>query len=359
MLSTNLFDYLKKYRATTLIQEPINELDILIFSRISYFPLELLKQNFNTTLLDLFQRIDKADIKKQDFFLPDDYKLFKALLKAPRYHNLRLSNFKTVLDLEKEIQFGALLIGHADKNYVVYRGTDDNLVGWKEDFNMAFSEVVPSQELARKYLRKIYLFHPFRKIITIGHSKGGNLAVYASFKANFLIKRKIEKVYNIDGPGFLKNIQKSKKYQQISDKIINLAPQTSIVGRLLNYDDNLKIVKSDGVSLLQHDIYLWQTKDKNLIYLDKTSAFGDKINQILIKWLNDLSLEERKKGIEIIYDIIISSDVKSLKGLIAKFPSKLGQMLKNYQDLPKEDKLFIDLLNKKFKQALMAKENDK
>ncbi len=359
MIPKNLFHYLKKYSTTSFDEMPINTIDILIFSRIASFPLEIIPYKFNLTIAEVFEKIEEFEAKRGDFIIPGDYKLFKILAESPRYHNLKLSHFEDVVDKEKELQFAAVLISDGKKSYVSYRGTDENIVGWKEDFNMAFSETIPAQDLAKKYLHKIWLFHPFKKIILLGHSKGGNLATYAAFSSNYFIKKHIEIIYNIDGPGFLKKIQDSKRYREISDKIIKIVPESSVVGRLLNHEEELNVVKSAGAGIMQHDLYLWYVKGTDLIYLDKTSKFSDLVNLTITSWLESLTLEERKKGIDLIYKILSTSDTENVKELIFKLPLKLQEMFKNYKDLSEEDKQFIDFLNSKFKKSVKFKENDK
>ncbi len=359
MIPKNIFTYLKTYGSKSFTELPVTTIDILIFSRIASFPMERIPFKFNLTLLEVMQELQSARTKRKHFVIPGDYMLFKNLLKSPRYHNLNLSHFQNKIDLEKQLQFAAILIYDGKKSYVSYRGTDETIVGWKENFNMSFSETIPAQAEAKKYLHKIWLFHPFTKIVLLGHSKGGNLATYAAFSSNFFIKKYVETIYNIDGPGFLKKIQDSKRYKEVADRIIKIVPEASIVGRLLNYESKIKIVKSAGISLLQHDLYLWHVKDTDLVYLKEPSKLSNLVNLTITSWLESLTLEERKKGIDLIYGIIASSDTRSVKELFFKLPIKFKTMFRNYKNLSDEEKKFIDFLNSTFRKSITLKENDK
>ena len=64
---------------------------------------------------------------------------------------------------------------------------------------MSFSNLVRSQVEAANYLNNIAKKYK-NKIIVGGHSKGGNLAIYASVFCKDKYKKRIIKVYNNDGP---------------------------------------------------------------------------------------------------------------------------------------------------------------
>ncbi len=341
-MKNNLFSYLKQYGSIDFNQEPINEIDILIFSRLSYVNFELFLNQSTISIVKAVSTIKQQKIKKQDFYWPNDYSLMTQLAKTNRFKDLKIKNFKYLIDNKIEKQFAAITIDLPNNYRIIsYRGTADELVGWKEDFNMSFMDKIPAQVEAKRYLRKIFFKKPFKKLILVGHSKGGNLAIYAAMNTSFLTKQAIERVYNIDGPGFKQQIIESEAYLSIKDKIVTFLPQGSIVGKMLNCGD-YQVVKSSGFSLLQHDVYQWWVKDKNLVRLDKTSSRSDQTDQILTKWLESLTEQERRQFIDILYQLISASKAKTVSQLLTNAPQKISLILKAYKTTDPKQKQFLN-----------------
>ncbi len=197
----NIFDYMK-WRDLPLKKVEFNEIDNLILSRVSYFPFdELIKDEEKITLKEAYDRYKKINKKKEITFLQkEDKDLFKILANSVRFSDIFISDYVNKINIEEEKQFSAITIFLQDDNiYVSYRGTDNTVIGWKEDLNMSFSNLVRSQVEAVNYLDNIAKKYK-NKIIVGGHSKGGNLAIYASVFCKDKYKKRIIKVYNNDGP---------------------------------------------------------------------------------------------------------------------------------------------------------------
>ena len=128
--------------------------------------------------------------------------MFEQAAKTNRFGSIELHDYINSVDTKTQTQFGAITFS-LDKNnhYVAFRGTDNTIVGWKEDLNLAVQQEVPAQKRATSYLSDIASKYS-GKLIVGGHSKGGNLALYSVFKAEKSIKDRIEKRVGFDGPGF-------------------------------------------------------------------------------------------------------------------------------------------------------------
>lgn len=239
----NIFDYLK-WRDIPIEKIEQNEVDNLILSRISYFPFDgILDKGEKITLKEAYDRYLRKK-KKTHFLQKEDKELFEVISNSIRFKDIFISNYINKVDLLEEKQFSAITFFLPDDTiYVAFRGTDDTLVGWKEDLNMSYSEYIPAQEDAVKYLEDIARRNKLPLIVG-GHSKGGNLAIYASAFCKESIKSRIMRIYNNDGPGFSKNVVENKKYKNIVEKIYTYIPQTSIIGRLLNHEGKATIIKS-------------------------------------------------------------------------------------------------------------------
>lgn len=338
----NILDYLKWRGDISFEEKPFNEIDNLILARISYLPFEKILENNKPITIENAYKLSNNRIKENDYLLLKDVELFELLSNCRRYKNLKLINFVNDFSVELEKQFAAITI-LLPKNYIYvsFRGTDDTIIGWKEDFNMAFLNNVPAQVEALKYLNNVKV-HFLNKILVGGHSKGGNLAVYSSMYANRKIKNRIELITNIDGPGFLEEIVNSSSYKEIENKVKTYIPQTSIIGKLLNFDDGYITVKSNAKSIMQHDIYSWEVDINEFIYLEDVDNESKQIDKIITEWLSSLSLEKRKKMINIIFQMLGAADVLTFKELQRNWYKSFSSIYDSYKKINKEDKVMLD-----------------
>jgi hypothetical protein len=188
---------------------------------------------------------------------------------------------------------------------VVYRGTDDSIVGWRENFNMSFIYPVPAQKEAVAFLEYVASKTNGRIYVT-GHSKGGNLAVYAGVKASAQARQRIEKIYSNDGPGFDQAFISGTDYKSMRGKIVSILPQSSIVGMLLENVNNYTVVKSNSVGLFQHDGLSWAVMGDKFIHLDSLTKNSQKVDQNMKKMLAGMTREERQHFVEALFDAIES-----------------------------------------------------
>ncbi|MEG0138098.1 MAG: Mbeg1-like protein [Bacilli bacterium] len=337
----DIFDYIYWRGDLDFNQVLFNEVDNLIFSRLSYLPFEnIINNNERLTIEECFQK--SLNFKEDMFLCKNDFKLFKVLAESKRFGGLCLSNFIHEIDYKLEQQFAALSIDlPGDCLYVAFRGTDDSFVGWKEDFNMIFLDTIPGQKKALLYLNNIEV-NDNTKVIVGGHSKGGNLAIYASVNAKKEIKNKIISVYNNDGPGFLEDTMDDENYKEIEKKIHSFIPQTSIIGRLLNNNDNYLVVNSSEKFILQHDLYSWKIERDDLVYLEEIDDNSRRINKIVSEWLSKISLEEREKFVNILYNVLISSNIRTFREIDTKWYIGAKNIIKKYRNISKEDKIVLD-----------------
>ena len=253
----NIFDYIQ-WRDLSIEKVEFNEIDNLILARLSYFPLDgVVNGEEEISITEAYEKYEKLENKGR-ILQQEDTTLFPILAKSTRFGKMKLTNYINKIDPKQEKQFSAVTILMPDNTiYVAYRGTDNTIVGWKEDFNMSFSELVPAQTDAANYLNNIA--YKYKNNIRVGgHSKGGNLAVYAAAFCDTEIQDRIINVYNNDGPGFCDKIINSKQYQNIIKKVHTYIPQSSIIGRLLNHQEEITILKSTQTGIMQHDLYTWQ-----------------------------------------------------------------------------------------------------
>lgn len=342
---SNIIDYIKWRGDLSFEASPFNPVDNLIFSELSYMDFGKILGNeakapIATIAKDYLQSQQKDAL---GLLLTGDFHLMLELMAtSTRYKNLVIKNCLEITDQAREIQFFAMTIElNPREAYIVFRGTDDTIVGWKEDFKMSFLDTIPAQEEALNYLNRITQTHKYKQLYIGGHSKGGNLAVYAAIHSSPSAKKKIGNVYNNDGPGFSKELLNTDDYRAISDRIITLIPQSSIIGMLLEHEESYQVVKSTQKGALQHDGFSWEVMGGDFDYLSTVDDDCIMVDMTVRKVLSTMSLEQREDFTNILFEIISVNENRTLIELKNDGFKSLYAMIKNYKSLDKEIKKAI------------------
>ena len=340
---SNIIDYVKWRGDLTLKEAEFNEIDSLILNRFSYFPLDdLIKENKEITIKELSEKFQETDKTKLKILWEEDEDLFIEIGKSKRFGEMKALEYINKIEPETEEQFSATTLILSDNTiYVSYRGTDSTVIGWKEDLNMSFKSHIASQKDAQKYLENIAKKYPTKKIRIGGHSKGGNLAVYASIFANSKIQKRIINVYNNDGPGFNEDITNTEEYKSTINKVTTYIPQDSVFGMLLNHEEEYTIVQSTAKGLMQHDVYSWQVLGKKFIALKEVTNGSKFINKTIKNWLKDLDLQTREQVIDIVFEIINSTEVETISELKQSLIKNAKTIIESYKQIDKKDKKMI------------------
>lgn len=358
---SNVCDYVKWRGDLELKDFEFNEIDNLILTRLAYFPFEMLiNKGEEISITELSQRFKRADKTKIKVLWPEDNKLIPLLGNSERFGKIIATNFVNKINREQEKQFSAITLLLPDNTiFVSYRGTDDTLIGWKEDFNMSFKSHVASQLDAVEYLNNVASKYE-NKIRVGGHSKGGNLAVYASIFAKSDVKNRIINIYNNDGPGFDDEIIKMSNYKETIEKVHTYIPQSSVIGRLLNHEEKYTVVKSVQKGIMQHDLYSWQVEGKEFVCLKEVTNGSEIVDKTIKEWLKNIEPSKREEVINVVFDIINATDAKNFGEIKEKWFFDIGAMLKGYKNLDDENKKMIMDITKKLISAIRVTiKNDK
>lgn len=341
---SNIIDYLNWRGDLSFKQDPINEVDAIILARFSYLPFKDIRIENIDDIENISNKMKELTIDK--FIWKEDKEFIIKLGKSKRYKSLVITDYKEILDLKAEKQFAAVTIWlPKGYKYISFRGTDMSLVGWKEDFNMSFMQNIPSQLEAVKYLNDVGSRY-IGKLIVGGHSKGGNLAVYASMFCKDRIKKKIVEIINADGPGFDESVFNTENYIKILEKVSTYIPQSSIIGRLLEHDEDYAIIHSTQKGIMQHDIYSWQVNATNLVRIPELTKDSQFVNKVVRDWLKNTTPEQRKNFVNVIYDVLIATEAKSIQDFGIDTLKKVATVIKSYKNIEKEDKKEIELMIK-------------
>ena len=212
--------------------------------------------------------------------------------------------YRDLLVPEQETQFAAMTFLLDDGSmFLAFRGTDNTLVGWKEDFNMTFQQTIPAQRLALQYTRDVALEH-FRPMYLGGHSKGGNLAVFAAARSSPMLQQRILGIYNHDGPGFTSYLMGDPGYLAMVPKIRTFIPQSSVIGMLLEHEEPYTIIKSNQIGIMQHDPYSWLVLGKDFIPVQAQTTDSRFLDRTFRNWLAGMSNQERNAFFDTVFDLL-------------------------------------------------------
>lgn len=313
-----IFDYVREFGDTDFSVKPLNEVDNVIFSRLSYLDLAAFK---GKTLRETAERFpytpnEKINLRNKIMVRTED--LLYLLGETERFGKVLISDFEEITGGSYETAFCAVTFRlYDDVSYISYRGTDEQILSFYEDAELAYSFPVKAQLAALSYTNRIFDTQSGSFYLG-GHSKGGNLALFAYIFTKYENKERIITVYNNDGPGFPKDLVGVLFTPQNSEKIINLAPDGSIVGRMLEEGGAYTIIRSNAVGILQHNVFTWITNGDEFEKADKFSILSEYMEDTLTQSLDTLSRDDLRKTVESIYKIAKRGGIKTLDDINKK-----------------------------------------
>ncbi len=308
-----ILDYMDWRGDLTLKCQEFNAIDGLILSNLSYVDLEGVVPGIGGGDISLedastlfFEKHTPEELSQDKSFIRFAPTLLQKMAKTERFKNARLRNYVSKIDLAIELQFAALEIVTDDGvSFISFRGTDDTIVGWKEDFNLSF-RTVPSEDEATEYLEDV-CSSTFNSIRLGGHSKGGHLAIYAASGVSSGIASRIVKIYDCDGPGFNIESFESEQFKSIAGKIEKYVPESSIIGRLLYSSEKPVVVKSSEFGIMQHDPMSWQIMGKEFVTCEKNDKMSDLFDETMTGWIESMTNVERRLFVDDIFAVFEAS----------------------------------------------------
>lgn len=319
----------------TFADRPFNEVDSLALSQLAYarMPQEDVPRHPSAATVPLYALLH-AETYEQTFgaiWSPSmNVDLIRAMAESPRWRNIRVGGYVDETDPDEAMQFSACTFDLGDgRLYIAFRGTDGSIMGWKEDFMMAFRRPIASQEAAARYLRDVAArWHG--TILVGGHSKGGNLAVYAAAEAPGDVQDRIDAVYSHDGPGFDAAFLDGTGFARIAGRVHKTVPEASIVGMLLergDASDRFTVVKSAGMSIMQHFGLNWQVADGEFVRADGLNASAQYASGVINDWMDKYDDERRRLFIENLFAILESGGYRTFGELSSHWTQTLPAMI--------------------------------
>jgi hypothetical protein len=342
----NLLDYLDWRGDLTLAQAPFNEVDNLILAELSFVDFTGIvpapgageSVELRAAADTFFSRFPEGEKIDMGVLVPDAIPdMLRKMAVSRRFGPMKLNCFTDWLDVDKGEQFAALAVEIGDGSvYLSFRGTDDTLAGWKEDFELACMPEVPAQKKAVRYVRDVAGQYPRRKLRLGGHSKGGNLAVYGGVFCPSAVQRRIADVWSNDGPGFHDDILSLPEHRRLEDRIHSIVPKSSVVGMLLEHEETYTVVDSDQLGFLQHDGFSWQVMGDHFLKLRQVTEQTHLSSQAIRESVHAMPQAQREKFVTGLFDVLTASGAVTLTDLKADSFKAAGSMVKAMKDLDKE-----------------------
>ena len=344
----NILDYIAWRGDLDFSEAPFCEVDNLVLSLLSYFDFSGLVPESPQKSVTLSQaagqyfRLRPWTKNSLGVLFSDQYReLLEKAAGCRRFGSILPWGQVNRIDEDLEMQFSATCFSlGSGETFVAFRGTDDTIVGWKEDFNMTVLFPIPAQQQAALYLDRTSRETGDRLILG-GHSKGGNLAVYAAAFCSLALQNRIGRIYSHDGPGFLPAVLESEGFSRIRSRIDKTLPQSSVIGMLLEQQERYQVVQSRSVSLLQHDPFTWRVKEGAFVPVSRLSSEARYVDSTLSAWLEKMSVEERERIVDTLFQIFSTNDITDFEQLVTDWQKNLPAVAKTAIRLDSDSREFL------------------
>ena len=333
----SLFGYLSR-AFDTFDERPLADVDSLVLACLSYFRYQgdAVRSREGSPVRELF-RAEWVEAMTRGLWNPEGLARLLALVAAsPRFRDLCVSDYVDDFDEAAEKQFSACVLrlpgGGA---YVSFRGTDNTLVGWKEDFNMAFETGVPSQYAAIDYLERVAptIEGP---LYLGGHSKGGNLAVCALARCSAGVAARVGRAFSHDGPGFTEEALADELWQERSALVSKTVPRSSVIGMLFERQEDYAVVDSSTMGLTQHDPFSWVVEGTDFVRQEGLGRGASFVDKGLNEWIASMTRAEREGFVEALFSVLDAAGEDTFAELSGNWQASVPAMLRRLGELEPE-----------------------
>lgn len=361
----NMIDYVKWRGDISFSESPVNVIDVLIFAELSYVHFDDLVPSSivdkGISLSNLSQKYFSLHYNKTKIglILPTEEinTLFKLAAESRRFSSVMAKGFINEIDLKSEKQFCAMCFDIGKNTTIVaFRGTDDTLIGWKEDLNMSFFAPVPSQKQAVEYLNSVISNNERGRYYVCGHSKGGNLASYATIKCDSVVQSKIIASFSFDGPGFKKAFVRTAKKCPILSKIYKFVPENTLIGAIFHPVESCYYVESNAKGLYQHDAFSWEVMGKSFVFVDSMAKSSVDFHNSLENLVQDMTDSEKIELVDALYRFLTVNEATTLTDIAS---DKIKFILGILKTDDKTKKTVFNLMNRILKEKYFPSKSKK
>ena len=341
----NMLDYIKEFGHVSFEERAFSEIDALVLTELEYLPLENVVpsdengENFVTVkeIAEYMQEHKQELFDENPMMITQErHEVSQVIADAPRFQSLKFFGVVSEWDKDTTKQFAAVTVEvEPSVRLVVFRGTDETLIGWKEDFLMTYSPLVAAQTDAKEYLAKQASLWDGDLMIS-GHSKGGNLAIYAAATQEEDVQLRIVDIFCFDSPGLYRSVLETKGYQNIVPLAMRYIPQDSLVGLMLESEVPYVIVKSNATGAMQHSAMTWEIEDGQFIKMEKLTKNSQLNDQTFKKWTESVSDEELELFWNVFFELLFSVGIDTVNDLYGQFMHYVQEFLKAAGNMDEE-----------------------
>ena len=341
----NMLDYIKEFGHVSFEERAFSEIDALVLTELEYLPLEKVVpsdengENFVTVkeIAEYMQEHKQELFDENPMMITEErHEVSQVIADAPRFQSLKFFGVVSEWDKDTTKQFAAVTVEvEPSVRLVVFRGTDETLIGWKEDFLMTYSPLVAAQTDAKEYLAKQASLWGGDLMIS-GHSKGGNLAIYAAATQEEDVQLRIVDIFCFDSPGLYRSVLETKGYQNIVPLAMRYIPQDSLVGLMLESEVPYVIVKSNATGAMQHSAMTWEIEDGQFIKMEKLTKNSQLNDQTFKKWTESVSDEELELFWNVFFELLFSVGIDTVNDLYGQFMHYVQEFLKAAGEMDEE-----------------------
>ncbi len=341
----NMLDYIKEFGHVSFEERAFSEIDALVLTELEYLPLEKVvpSDENGEDFVTVKEIAEYMQEHKQELFdenpmmiTQERHEVSQVIADAPRFQSLKFFGVVSEWDKDTTKQFAAVTVEvEPSVRLVVFRGTDETLIGWKEDFLMTYSPLVAAQTDAKEYLAKQASLWDGDLMIS-GHSKGGNLAIYAAATQVEDVQLRIVDIFCFDSPGLYRSVLETKGYQNIVPLAMRYIPQDSLVGLMLESEVPYVIVKSNATGAMQHSAMTWEIEDGQFIKMEKLTKNSQLNDQTFKKWTESVSDEELELFWNVFFELLFSVGIDTVNDLYGEFMHYVQEFLKAAGNMDEE-----------------------
>ena len=341
----NMLDYIKEFGHVSFEERAFSEIDALVLTELEYLPLEKVVpsdengENFVTVkeIAEYMQEHKQELFDENPMMITQErHEVSQVIADAPRFQSLKFFGVVSVWDKDTTKQFAAVTVEvEPSVRLVIFRGTDETLIGWKEDFLMTYSPLVAAQTDAKEYLAKQASLWDGDLMVS-GHSKGGNLAIYAAATQVEDVQLRIVDIFCFDSPGLYRSVLETKGYQNIVPLAMRYIPQDSLVGLMLESEVPYVIVKSNATGAMQHSAMTWEIEDGQFIKMEKLTKNSQLNDQTFKKWTESVSDEELELFWNVFFELLFNAGIDTVNDLYGQFMHYVQEFLKAAGEMDEE-----------------------
>ncbi|MCR5280030.1 MAG: DUF2974 domain-containing protein [Lachnospiraceae bacterium] len=331
----NMFEYVSQYCTDTFLERPFGVEDAIVLAQLSYIKLDAFLKDFKKDSVDMCSLYDsplRETLVADPKYKKDHMALLKAISASLRFKGLRARFYVNQVDTAEETQFSAVTFLLPDgMPFVAFRGTDETMLGWQEDFGLALKKPIAGQKLAADYLRKVAEFTE-GPLMLGGHSKGGNLSLYAMFTVDSAIRDRVTKIYTLDAPGFRPEFIEHTDYDSVKKRIVRVVPKDSVVGLLFNDLSSKTVIEADAHGMAQHNMYTWIIKDGHVVETELSEEHLKSVRNFN-QWVLSLDDTHLQSIVKLLSEMLDDTGAKTTVEFRENVPKYVKTLLKAAGDM--------------------------